>query len=403
MKLSARDGHRRVALPLADRSVRVVPMPYRWHGGDVTGWGVIDRPEPSPSSWLNYLSSIAFDGPTLGIPCTRTPGPCRHHATLLSSTHVVDNSPTRSPFSGRPPKVVAYRTKYGRMLKGTAEELLSHRSISSLRGKINLIFTSPPFPLNKKKQYGNLLGDHYVEWIGHFADRFHQLLTRDGSLVIELGNAWEPRRPVMSTLALRALLKLQQSANFHLCQEIIWHNPARLPSPAQWVTVERIRLKDSYTRFWWLSPTERPKADNRRVLREYSPRMQELLKRRSFNPGVRPSQHNISTTGFLVDNGGAISPNVLTIPNTRSNDRYQVYCRKYHLQPHPARMPPELADFFLRFLTDEGDIVLDPFSGSNTTGAAAEALKRYWISIEPRDDYILSSRGRFSGICGLDE
>jgi len=288
------------------------------------------------------------------------------------------------------------------MFKGTAEDLLSHPSIASFRGRINLIFTSPPFPLNTKKRYGNLVGDDYVDWLSAFAPSFRELLTHDGSLVIELGNAWEPRRPVTSTLALQALLRLQQRAELNLCQEIIWHNPARLPSPAQWVTIERIRLKDSFTRFWWLSPSERPKADNRRVLRAYSPRMRDLLRRKSFNAGPRPSEHHISSAAFLTDNGGAISPNVLSIANTRSTDAYQQYCREHDLRPHPARMPPELADFFLRFLTDQGDIVLDPFAGSNTTGAAAENLERFWISIEPKEDYIRTSQGRFASTltCG---
>ena len=304
----------------------------------------------------------------------------------------------RSPFMGRPPRATAYQTPFGRMMSGTAEEVLSLPSLQRLNGKVNLIFTSPPFPLNTKKRYGNLTGNDYIDWLVSFAQRFRELLTADGSLVIELGNAWEPGRPVTSTLALRTLLDVQERGKFHLCQEVIWHNPARLPSPAEWVTIKRIRLKDSFTRFWWLSPNERPKADNRRVLQTYSAQMRKLLKKQSYNAGRRPSEHSISATGFLTDNGGAIPPSVLTIPNTRSSDSYQVYCRQHDLRPHPARMPPELAEFFIRFLTVEGDIVLDPFAGSNTTGAAAEGLRRHWISIEPKIDYIRSSIGRFPSV-----
>ena len=307
-------------------------------------------------------------------------------------------SSIRSPFQGRPPKAVAYRTRYGRMLQGKAEDILSLPSLRALCGRINLIFTSPPFPLNTKKRYGNLTGDEYIEWFTNFAPIFRELLTNDGSLVIELGNAWEPGRPIMSTLALRALLSFQEKGELKLCQEIIWHNPARLPSPAQWVTIDRIRLKDSFTRFWWMSPSDRPQADNRQVLKNYSLHMQKLLAKQSFNSGRRPSQHYISEKAFLVDNGGAISPNVLCIPNTRSTDLYQKFCRAQNLRPHPARMPPELADFFIKFLTKKEDLVLDPFAGSNTTGATAETLKRFWISIELDDKYIQSSKGRFPEI-----
>ena len=266
----------------------------------------------------------------------------------------------------------------------------------AVRNDVQMVFTSPPFPLNRKKKYGNRTGEEYLEWLGELAAPLGDLLTEDGSLVVELGNAWEPGEPVMSTLALRALLKLLESGNFYLCQQFVVHNPARLPSPAQWVNVDRIRVKDAYTNVWWMSRTPRPKADNRKVLSTYSPAMKKLLQRQSYNSGGRPSQHNIGQTSFLTDHGGAIPPNVLTISNTVSTDEYRRFCLDAGLKPHPARMSPKLVDFFLRFLTDEDDLVLDPFAGSNTTGATAEELGRRWISVEPEADYIAGSIGRFA-------
>lgn len=281
------------------------------------------------------------------------------------------------------------------MYWGKAEEFLLRHPLNVRKKKVQLIFTSPPFPLNRKKKYGNLQGTEYVEWLAGFAGLFRDLLTKDGSLVVELGNAWEPGKPVMSTLALKALLALQERGEFYLCQEFICYNPARLPSPAQWVNVERIRVKDSFTRLWWMSPSDRPKADNRHVLKEYSDSMKKLLASGKYNPGKRPSEHNIGETSFLTDNGGAIPPNVLEIANTQASDPYQNYCRSMGFTPHPSRMPLDLPRFFIKFLTDEGDLVLDPFAGSNTTGAASELLRRRWISIEAQPDYADSSRGRF--------
>ena len=303
--------------------------------------------------------------------------------------------PLPSPFLGRPPANVAYSTQQGRMLLGKSDELLADESLSRFEGKVNLIFTSPPFPLNRKKRYGNETGDSYIHWLSAFGPLFKKMLAPNGSIVIEMGNSWEPGAPVMSTLALRALLEFQSKNELHLCQEFIWQNPARLPSPAQWVNIERIRVKDSFTKLWWMSPNQRPKANNQHVLQEYSKAMKDLLKKGSYNSGKRPSEHNISETAFLRDNGGAISSNVLTYANTHSADEYQIYCRENKLQLHPARMPGELAKFFIKFLTEPGDIVLDPFGGSNTTGAAAEELERFWISIEASEDYIKGSRGRF--------
>ena len=158
------------------------------------------------------------------------------------------------------PNTTAYSTAHGVMLQGVAEKILKTRAVASLKKRVQLIFTSPPFPLNRKKKYGNLQGDAYAEWLTAFGPLFKEFLTDDGSIVIELGNSWEPSQPTMSTLALKSLLRFQEENELHLCQEIICHNPARLPSPAQWVTIERIRLKDSYTRLWWMSPTSRPKA-----------------------------------------------------------------------------------------------------------------------------------------------
>jgi DNA modification methylase len=290
----------------------------------------------------------------------------------------------------------AYTTSRGTMYQGNAESVLSSPQFSKYEGKVQLIFTSPPFPLNRKKKYGNLQGEAYVHWLANFAQTFRKLLKKDGSIVLELGNAWEPGKPVMSPLALRALLAFLDAGNFNLCQQFIVYNPARLPSPAQWVNVERIRVKDSFTFVWWMSTTERPKADNRRILKPYSESMLRLLKTKKYNAGARPSEHHIGAKSFLTNNKGAIPSNVITLSNTASSDDYLKYCRTHNLQPHPARMPIALPEFFIKFLTTPRNLVLDPFGGSNTTGAAADKLKRRWIAVEADESYIDGSRGRFS-------
>jgi site-specific DNA-methyltransferase (cytosine-N4-specific) len=226
--------------------------------------------------------------------------------------------------------------------------------------------------------------------------------------VIEIGNAWEAGKPVMSTLPLETLLAFKEAANLELCQHVSCHNPARLPSPAAWVNLERIRLKDSFTHVWWLAKTPRPRADNRRVLTPYRKDMQLLLKSQKYNAGRRPSGHKISEKGFLTDHGGAIAPNVIdpldpaSLPeslmrfsNTGWDAGYREYCAGHGLDPHPARMQPGLAGFFVEFLTEPGDLVVDPFAGSNTTGAIAEALGRRWLCVEANAVYAAGSQGRF--------
>jgi len=295
--------------------------------------------------------------------------------------------------SGHP--TLVYRKAGGSMYQGKAEDFLSASIANRYKGKVQLIFTSPPFPLNRKKKYGNLQQEQYIRWLTRFAPLFRKLLKKNGSIVIEMGNAWEPGKPLMSTLALRALLRFQQSGRFNLCQQFIAHNPARLPGPAEWVNVQRIRVKDSYTHLWWMSPTLHPKASNRRILVPYSDSMKDLLTTKKYNSGKRPSEHHIGETSFFKNNGGAIPSNVLVFSNTSNGDEYQYYCRKKKLPLHPARMPSGVVEFFIKFLTTPGDLVLDPFAGSNTTGAAAHKLKRRWLSIEARGDYVAGSRGRF--------
>ncbi len=289
----------------------------------------------------------------------------------------------------------AYETDRGIALQGKLEDFLASDYAKKYAGKVQLIFTSPPFPLNRKKKYGNELGEDYVKWLADFAPRFRALLKPKGSIVMEMGNAWERGLPVMSTLALRALLRFLARGKLHLCQQFVCYNPARLPTPAQWVNVRRIRVKDAFTHLWWMSPSPSPKASNRRVLKEYSAAMRSLLKRGKYNSGRRPSQHKIGAKSFLTNNGGAIPSNVLTVANTRTGDRYQRYCKRYGFDPHPARMPEQVPAFFIRFLTQAGDLVADPFAGSNTTGAVAEQLKRGWLAVETNKDYLKASKGRF--------
>jgi len=155
----------------------------------------------------------------------------------------------------------------GELSIGKSEELLAGELGAALKEKVQLIFTSPPFPLNQKKKYGNLQGEAYIHWLASFASLFAGLLTPTGSIVLELGNAWEPDSPCQSLLPLQSFVRFAEAGQLQLCQEFICHNPARLPSPAQWVTIEQIRVTDSYTRLWWMVFTDRPKADNRNVLR----------------------------------------------------------------------------------------------------------------------------------------
>ena len=282
-----------------------------------------------------------------------------------------------------------YKTPLGQAYLGDSLSFLSQINNES----IDLILTSPPFALKRKKQYGNEDEDKYVDWFMGFAGQLHRILKPEGSFVLDLGGAYMPGFPVRSIYQFELLVRLVKEAGFYLAQEFYHYNPARLPTPAEWVNVRRIRVKDSVNVVWWLSKTQNPKADNRKVLKPYSDSMKSLLKN-GYTAKLRPSGHDISDK-FSRDNGGAIPANLLELANTDSNSAYQKMCRATGVPVHPARFPAGFAEFFIKFLTNEGDLVFDPFAGSNTTGLVSETLGRRWLASELSEEYLEGSTFRF--------
>lgn len=299
----------------------------------------------------------------------------------------------------------AYSTRLGAMF--CADSLGILREIPS--NSVDLVMTSPPFALTRQKEYGNEPVDRYLGWLWPFCLEIQRILKSSGSFVLDIGGSWQAGSPVRSLYHFEVAIALAKE--FRLAQEFYWHNPARLPSPAEWVTVRRIRVKDAVNMVWWFAKTDHPKADNRKVLQPYSESMKALL-RNGYKAKLRPSGHDISEK-FSQDNGGAIPPNLLDIPfdpeeaasipsnylplsNTESNSHYLRVCREKGIKPHPARYPESLVRFFVNFLTDANDLVVDPFGGSNVTGAVCESLGRRWIGSEINADYVEGSAIRFA-------
>ncbi len=286
----------------------------------------------------------------------------------------------------------AYMTPLGAAYHCDALDLLPRLPDSS----INLVVTSPPFALQREKEYGNQNQDDYVGWLEKFAVIVRDKLRDDGSFVLDLGGAYRKGVPARSLYNFRVLIRLCDEVGFHLAEDFYWFNPSKLPSPIEWVNKRKMRAKDSVNTVWWFSKTEWPKADVTKVLTDYSERMKRLLKDPEgfYTPKSRPSGHDIGRS-FGKDNGGSIPSNLLQIPNTESNGAYLGSCKKVGIKPHPSRFPAKLPEFFIRFLTEPGDVVLDIFAGSNTTGKVADIEGRRWIAFEERLEYLASSSFRF--------
>lgn len=321
---------------------------------------------------------------------------------------------------------------------------------------IDLVVTSPPFALQRKKAYGNKSPEEYVGWFLDFAEKVYEALAEDGSLVIDIGGGWQKGKPLRSHYHFKLLSALTDDnglladrfgETFNLAQDFYWYNPAKLPTPAQWVTIERIRVKDAVNHVWWLSKSDaREKPDNRRVLKEYSDAQKRLIEK-GHDSQSRPSEHELSDTFDEPAENGAIRPNfrnaiddsstiqssaellenldvpepllemvleeglteelvqtlgaahtednVLEVANTRSTTPYLEACKETDTEIHPARFPRELPKFFIQFLTELGDTVLDIFAGSNTTGQMAQQTGRKWLAFESEETYLEGSRYRF--------
>lgn len=288
----------------------------------------------------------------------------------------------------------AYRTALGTAYCGDSLELLAALPDNS----INLVITSPPFALQRQKAYGNKDQAEYISWLLQFGREIHRVLTDDGSFVLDLGGAYEKGVPTRSLYNFRVLIRFCDELGFFLAEDFYWFNPARLPSPIEWVNKRKLRAKDAVNTVWWFSKTEWPKSDITKVLAPYSARMRKLLESPDtfYKPKLRPSGHDIGK-GFGKDNGGAIPANLLQIPNTESNGRYLERCKMVGAKQHPARFPAKLPEFFIRMLTVPGDVVLDIFAGSNTTGSVAEMENRHWLSFELSREYVAASAFRFFG------
>lgn len=285
-----------------------------------------------------------------------------------------------------------YRTPQGAAYGADAADLLCELPDAS----VDLLVTSPPFALLRKKEYGNEEQRDYVEWLCSFGPQIKRVLKDTGSFVLDLGGAYRKGVPVRSLYNYRVLIRLCDEFGFYLAEEFFWHNPSKLPSPIEWVNKRKIRVKDSVNTVWWLSKTDAPKADVRNVLVPYSARMKKLLEDPEgfYKPKARPSGHDIAGR-FGQDNGGAIPPNLLQISNSESNSAYLRRCKALKIKPHPARFPVALPEFFIKFLTDPDDLVVDVFAGSNTTGEAAERLGRRWLASDLQRDYVAASAFRF--------
>lgn len=296
--------------------------------------------------------------------------------------------------------LIAFSTDLGVALWGSAEDVFGQ-----LEDDICLMMTSPPYPLANQRQYGGVDQKAYVQWLCTTIEPIIKRLKPGGNIVLNLGvDIFEPGSPARSTYVERVTLALCDMG-LSLMDRFIWQNPQKPPGPIQYASLQRVQCNAGYEMCLWFtnSPSE-VIADNRRVLQPHTEQHKRLIakggenRERSFSGGA----YRVYQGSFGNDTPGRIPRNILTIPH-RDMDQApaRAFAREHGIPEHPAPMPTRLAEFFVQFLSEVGDLVVDPFGGMATTGRAAEKHKRRWLVTERCRQYIASAAERFRGCEGF--
>lgn len=291
--------------------------------------------------------------------------------------------------------LLAFSTDLGLAIWGSHEDLFPH-----IHEPITLCVTSPPYPLRKPRAYGNPSLTDYVDFICLSLESIIRNLVPGGSICLNLSNdIFVPGSPARSLYREQLLIALCGRYGLHKMDELIWVNPTKPPGPTEWACKRGIHLQTSYEVIYWLSnDPSKVKADNRRVLTTHTARHKAFVAQggerhyRSSNDGA----HVIRPGSFSQPTAGRLPRNVLTISHTCADSRqYRQDATRLGLPLHGAVQPLAIPRFLIEFLSEPGDLIVDPFGGSLSSAIASEQLKRSWIVCEWIYEYIRGGAERF--------
>lgn len=270
-----------------------------------------------------------------------------------------------------------------RFIVGDCEEILKDLPSKS----IDLVFTSPPYA--NQRNYGteesSISPDDYIKWFAPKARQIKRVLKDNGSFVLNISDKIVDGFQHLYVFEL--VVFLCKKIGFHLVRDYIWYNPATPPNVFSRGGYGRTKKSHEYC--FWFSKTNEWTFNLDPIRKPYSKDMQKYLMGKGKgdrSQNTRPSTHNFNCEKVWTDNGGSDPGTVIELGNTSSNDIFFKLCKEKGIA-HPARFPEKLAEFFILSGTKEGDIVLDPFSGSGTTAVSAARNGRRWIGIDLNPDY----------------
>ncbi|MGE8066158.1 DNA methyltransferase [Pseudomonas sp. NPDC089569] len=285
-------------------------------------------------------------------------------------------------------KVLGFRTDLGVAIFGPSGDIFKN-----MRIPVTLCLTSPPYPLAKSRRYGNPDEREIVNFILETLTPIIENLTEDGSLCINTSqDVFMPGSPARSTYIERLILAICDTFNLSLMERAIWSNPSKAPGPVQWASKSRQQLNVGYEPILIFAKNPHlVKADNRRVLEPHTDRHLKLIanggerREASYSDGA----YRLRVGSFGGETAGRIPKNVITRGHRCAYGlQYQKAATALGLPVHGAGQPLSIADFLIRFLSDEQDLVVDPFGGRMMTGLAAEMLNRTWMCGELNLQYV---------------
>lgn len=297
-------------------------------------------------------------------------------------------------------KLVGYSTELGAAIWGDNLDFYS-----SINEPITLCVTSPPYPLRVKRNYGNVDEKAWVDFIVRTLEPIVNNLVPGGSIVLNVSNdIFKKGVPSRSLYLERMVLALNDELGLSLMDRIPWVNLSKPPSPTYWACVNRQQLCSGYEPiYWFTNDPSQVKSNNNRVLEPHSKSHLEFLKEgntrvASYGDGA----YKLRETSFSNLTDGKIPKNVIHRGHVCSDSKeVRKIAKELGLPAHSAMFPTAIPDFFIDFLTEKGDLVVDPFAGTNKTGLAAERKGRRWLCVEKMLEYIKIQSSLFVSATGF--
>lgn len=366
MQLSAAARKQRDAVGTRQEQHNLFHRSVRWQQQNMRHMGLIERVEGERGVW----SLIA---PTKKL-----------HTPLASA------------------RLLAFSTRLGMAVWGDSLDTLK-----GLQEPVHLLFTSTPYLLNRARDYGNPANEaEFVDFVVAVVEPVMRNLVPGGSVCLNMGqDAFVKGTPARSVFLERVTLALHDRLGLYLMDRSVWHNPSKPPGPTIWSSRDRVQLNSAFEFvLWFTNDPRRVRADNRRVLEAHTEQHLKLIaqggeqRHAQYGDGA----YTIRPGSFGQATPGRIPRNVMTFGHRcRDTQQLRRIAQELGLPMHGATFPTRLPDFWIRFLTEPGDLVLDSLCGWGKTALAAQRLQRRWLIVDKVLDYLRASGEMFRDADGF--